>query len=219
MYRACGQGGACGSTKGNLTVTNVVAIGVDQIAGVTQGRDTATFSKICTYQTPTICNIYDNNDNAITDGPDGKTCIYNYSDTQVMLNMSTGVFPVAAECPNFLTTGSSTNPATACISAIPQCIKSCIPGDNGIKMCDCTSANNTYHCNACAGPSQEPAKSGLDPAKMMAAPACASGVAKEAACTKEWDACKLGTQFCSCVFKPGLLQTAPTVWDCVNQWW
>ena len=29
MYRACGVGGACGSTKGNLTITNTVAIGVD----------------------------------------------------------------------------------------------------------------------------------------------------------------------------------------------
>jgi hypothetical protein len=218
LYRACGQGGACGTTKGNVTVTNVTVIGADQIVGVTQGRDTATLSKICTWQTPTVCGIYDNNDNNITDGPDGKTCLYNYTDVQVMLNMSAGVFPVAAECPNFLTTGSSTNPATACISNLPQCINWCLPGDNGIKLCDCSGANNTYHCSSCNMPSQDPAKSNLDPAKMMAAPACSSSMAKGAACSPEWAACKMGTQYCSCVFKPGTLQTAPTVWDCVNPW-
>ena len=44
MYRACGQGGACGTTKGNLTLTNSIAIGVSEVVGITSGRDTATIS-------------------------------------------------------------------------------------------------------------------------------------------------------------------------------
>lgn len=219
MYRACGAGGACGSTKGNATFTNITAIGVDQIAGVTKGRDTATFSKICTYQTPTVCDQYDSSDNAVTDGPDGTTCKYKWTDIQVMLNRSVGTFATASECPNYLTSGSSTNPATACIADLPSCIKGCAPGVNGIKMCDCTGPGNTYKCHDCAGPATEPAKSGLAVAKAQAATACASGVTKNKACTPEWNICLSGTQYCACVFKPGYLQTAPTVWDCVSQWW
>ena len=219
MYRACGQGGACGTTKGNATFTNITAVGVDQIAGVTQGRDTATFSKICTYQTPTICDQYDSNDNAVTDGPNGTTCKYAYTDIQVMLNRSVGTFATASECPNYLTSGSSTNPATACIADLTSCIKGCAPGDNGIKMCDCTGPGNTYKCHGCSGPALDPAKSALTSSKALASPACASSVTKNNACTPEWNICTSGAQYCACVFKPGYLQTAPTVWDCVSAWW
>jgi pectate lyase len=219
MYRACGAGGACGSTKGNVTFTNITAVGVDQIAGVTQGRDSATFSKVCTYQTPTICDQYDSSDNAVTDGPDGTTCKYKWTDIQVMLNRAAGTFATASECPNYLTSGSTTNPATACIADLPSCVKGCAPGVNGLKMCDCTGPGNTYKCHACAGPATEPAKSGLAVAKAQAATACASSVTKNKSCSPEWDICSSGTQYCACVFKPGTLQTAPTVWDCVNQWW
>jgi hypothetical protein len=219
MYRACGAGGACTSTKGNVTVTNVTAVGVDQIVGVTQGRDKATLSKICTFQTPTICDIYDANDNALSDGPDGTTCTYKWNDVQVMLNRVAGVFATASECPNYLTSGSSTNAATMCIADLGACINGCLPGDNGLKMCDCTGAGNTYKCHGCSLPTQDPAKTAFAPAAALAAPACASGVAKNKACTSEWQVCKSGTQYCSCVFKPGYLQTANTVWDCVNPWW
>jgi hypothetical protein len=218
VYRACGSGGACGGTKGNVTLTNVTAVGVDQIVGVTKGRDKATLSKICTYQTPTVCDMYDANDQAIGDGPDGTTCIYKWTDIQVMVDRTTGVFATASECPNYLTSGSSTNPATACMADLPSCLNGCAPGDYGLKMCDCTGAGNTYHCHKCAGPSWDPAKSGLDPVKAAAAPACA-GTVKGNACSSEWSICKSGTQYCACVYKPGTLQTAATVWDCVNQWW
>jgi hypothetical protein len=219
MYRACGVGGACGSTKGNVTVTNVTAVGVDQVVGLTQGRDTASFSKVCTFQTPTICDQYDKSDNAVTDGPDGTTCKYKWTDIQVMLNRVVGVFPTASECPNYLTSGSSTDPATACLADLPACVKGCLPGDNGLKQCDCTGPGSTYKCHACALPSQDPAKSGLAPAKAIAATACASSVTKNKSCSPEWDICSSGTQYCACVFKPGYLQTAPTVWDCANPWW
>lgn len=219
MYRACGQGGACSTTKGNVTFTNVTAVGVDQVAGVTKGRDTATFSKICTFQTPTICNIYDSSDQAITDGPDGSTCKYKWTDTQVLLNRSVGVFATASECPNYLTSGSATNPATACISDLPACVKGCMPGYNGLKVCDCTGPGSTYKCHECAGPAQEPAKSALTQAKALAAGACAASVSKNKACTTEWSLCSSAAQYCACVFKPGYLQTANTVWDCVSPWW
>src|SRR5450432_4433240 len=136
MYRACGAGGACGTTQGNVTLTNVTAVGVDQIVGVTQGRDKATLSKICTFQTPTICDMYDSSDNAITDGPDGTTCTYKWTDIQVMVNRVGGVFATASECPNYLTSGSTTNAPTMCIADLGPCIKNCLPGDNGLKMCD-----------------------------------------------------------------------------------
>jgi hypothetical protein len=217
MYRACGEGGACDNTKANLTMTNITAVGVDQIAGLTKGRDTGTFSKICTFQTPTICEQYDSSDSAITDGPDGTTCKYKWTDTQVMLKRAVGTFPTASACPNYLTSGSASNPATACMADLPQCIKYCLPGDNGIKMCDC-GADNTYKCHACALPAQEPAKTALAPATALAAGAC-SGVTEKKACSPEWNICKSDAEYCACVFKPGYLQTADTVWDCVNPWW
>jgi hypothetical protein len=219
MYRACGVGGACDTTQGNVTLTNVTAVGVDQIVGVTKGRDKATLSKICTYQTPTVCNMYDSSDNALGDGPDPTTCIYKHSDVQVMLNRSTGTFATASACPNYLTSGSSTSPATACLPDLPECIKYCTPGSYGLKACDCTGPGNTYHCGSCAGPSEEPAKTGLGAAKAMSAPACPSTAVKGRACTTEWDICTSAGQYCACVYKPGTLQTAPTVWDCTSAWW
>jgi hypothetical protein len=74
MYRACGVGGACTSTVGNLTITNTIAIGVDEIVGIPRNRDTATLSHICVFQTPTICQPYDSDNKIATDGNDGTTC-------------------------------------------------------------------------------------------------------------------------------------------------
>jgi hypothetical protein len=218
MYRACGEGGACDSTKGNLTMTNVTAVGVDQVVGLTKGRDKATLSKICLFQAPTVCQMYDSSDNKVGDGPDGTSCIYKWTDTQVMVNKVNGVFATASACPNTLTSGSATNPATACIAELPQCIKSCLPGDNGLKMCDCTGTGGAYKCHNCALPLQDPAKTALSSATASVAPAC-SGVTEKKACSKEWEVCTSGTEVCACVFKPGYLQTANTIWDCANPWW
>lgn len=219
MYRACGEGGACDSTKGNLTMSNITAIGVDQVVGLTKGRDKATLSKICLFQTPTVCQPYDNKDNELQDGPDGTTCNYKWTDTQVILNRVNGVFSTASQCPNYLTSGSATNPATACMADLPVCINGCLPGDNGLKWCDCAgNGGTTYKCHGCALPVQEPAKSAFSPTTASVAPAC-SGASENKACSKEWEVCTSGTQVCACVFKPGYLQTANTVWDCTNPWW
>ncbi len=217
MYRACGVGGACGSTKGNLTITNTVAIGVDEVVGLTSGRDTATISKLCVFQTPTVCQPYDSSDNALaTDGVDGTNCKYAWSDVQVMLNYSTEVgFSTAAACPNYLKSSSSTAAGTSCISNLAACVKPCAVGDYGIKQCNCPSGGS-YACGSCAGPSMDPAKSGLDPAKAATAPVCTG--AKGDACSTQWNWCISGTQDCVCVYKPGTLQTADTVWDCANPW-
>jgi pectate lyase len=216
MYRACGVGGACGSTKGNVTITNTIAIGVDEVVGVTQGRDTATISHLCTFQSPTVCQPYDSSDNPLaTDGNDGTTCKYNWTDVQVMLDHTTGTYTTGAECPNYFKSSSSTATGTACLADLPACLKFCAPGDYGTKQCNCV--NGAYSCKGCANPSMDPAKSGLAPTNATTAPTCS--VSSNSSCPTEWSWCINGTQDCVCVYKPGTLQTANTVWDCVNPWY
>jgi pectate lyase len=218
MYRACGEGGACGTTKGNLTITNTIAIGVDELVGVTQGRDTATISKLCVFQTPTVCQPYDSSDNRLpTDGPDGTTCKYSYADVQVMLDhVVPAGFTSGAACPNFFKSSSTTATGTACVATLPACLKYCAPGSNGVKQCNCL--NGSYSCKGCAAPALEPAKSGLSPTlKLPGVAACSA--ANGDTCSTEWNWCTLGTQDCVCVYKPGTLQQANTVWDCVNPWY
>ena len=219
LYRACGVGGACGSTKGNLTLSNTTVIGVSEVVGITSGRDTATISKLCVIQTPVICQPYDSSDNKLaTDGNDGTTCKYAWNDVQVMTNYNVaGVppFTTFAECPSYFKSTSSTAAGTACLSDLPACLKYCAPGDYGLKECDCV--NGQYSCKHCAGPSMDPALSGLSPTKATTAPTCS--VSSNSSCPTEWNWCINGTQDCVCVYKPGTLQTAPTVWDCVNPWY
>jgi hypothetical protein len=217
MYRACGAGGACGSTKGNLTLSNSWAIGVDEVVGLTMGRDTATISKLCVFQSPTICQPYNSSDSKLaTDGNDGVTCKYAWADVQVMLDHAVPAgFTTASACPNYFKSSSSTAAGTACLADLPACMKYCAPGSNGLKQCNCVSGS--YSCKGCAGPALEPAKSGLAPTKAATAPTCT--VASNASCPTEWNWCINGTQDCVCVYKPGTLQTANTVWDCVNPWY
>jgi hypothetical protein len=219
LYRACGQGGACGTTKGNLTLTNSVMNGVSEVVGITSGRDTASISKLCIIQTPVVCQPYDSSDKKLaTDGNDGTTCKYAWNDVQVMLNYAVpGVppFTTGAACPSYFKSSSSTAAGTTCLADLPACIKYCAPGSYGLKECDCV--NGQYSCKHCAGPSMDPAKSGLAPTKAATAPTCS--VASESSCPTEWNWCINGTQDCVCVYKPGTLQTANTVWDCVNPWY
>ncbi len=219
LYRACGVGGACGSTKGNLTVTNTTLVGVSEAVGITSGRDTATISHLCIIQTPVVCQPYDSSDNKLaTDGNDGTTCKYAWNDVQVMLNYAVpGVppFSTGAACPSYFKSSSSTAAGTACLTDLPACIKYCAPGSYGLKECDCV--NGQYSCKHCAGPSMDPAKTGLAPTNATTAPACS--VTSNSACPTEWNWCIDAAQDCVCVYKPGTLQTAPTVWDCVNPWY
>jgi hypothetical protein len=217
MYRACGVGSGCSGTKGNVSISNSFAIGVDEVVGVTSGRDTVSISKLCVYQTPTVCQPYDSSDNALaTDGVDSTTCKYSWSDVQVMLSDSTDIgFTTAAACPNYLKSMSSTAAGTTCLAALTSCVKPCAVGDYGVKQCNCSGAG-AYTCGSCNGPSQDPAKSGLNPAKATSAPACTGS--KGDACSGEWNWCTSGSQDCVCLFKPGTLQTADTVWDCANPW-
>ena len=219
LYRACGVGGACGSTKGNLTLTNTTVIGVSEVVGITSGRDTATISKLCVIQTPVICQPYDSSDNKLaTDGNDGTTCKYAWNDVQVMTNYNVPAVPpfsTYAECPSYFKSTSSTAAGTACLADLPACLKYCAPGDYGLKQCNCV--NGTYTCKGCATPANDPAKSGLAPTNATGAPACT--VSSNTSCPTEWNWCINGTQDCVCVYKPGTLQTANTVWDCVNPWY
>ena len=158
--------------------------------GLTSGRDTATISKLCTFQSPTICQPYDSSDNPLaTDGNDGTTCKYAWSDVQVMLDHTQGAFTTGAACPNYFKSSSSTAAGTACLADLPACLKYCAPGDYGTKQCNCVAGS--YSCKGCSNPALEPAKSGLDPVKAATAPACTQ--ASGAACTTEWNWCTSGT--------------------------
>lgn len=58
LYHSCGSGGGCPtSAKHTVNISNVVAIGVNQVAGVSE-NDQVTLSNICTYRTAALCNTY-----------------------------------------------------------------------------------------------------------------------------------------------------------------
>ena len=59
LYRSCGEGSGCGSSSAKRTVnaSNIYAIGVGQVIGVST-NDKATLKNICTYRTPQICHAY-----------------------------------------------------------------------------------------------------------------------------------------------------------------
>ena len=69
LYRSCGSGGGCTtSATHTVNISNVIAIGVNQVAGVSE-NDKVTLSNICTYRTAVLCNTYQvNSDNDSTKG-------------------------------------------------------------------------------------------------------------------------------------------------------
>ena len=192
-------------------------VGVSEVVGITSGRDTATISKLCIIQTPVVCQPYDSSDNKLaTDGNDGTTCKYAWNDVQVMLNDATGTAVHDRQrVPGILQVveldGRRAPPASP---PCPPASNTARPATTGSRSA--TASGGQLLVQALRGPSMDPAKTGLadqgdDGAHLQRVDGDA--------CPTEWNWCINGTQDCVCVYKPGTLQTANTVWDCVNPWY
>ena len=139
---------AAAARRRTATIQNVVAIGVDQVAGVST-NDRVTLRNICVHRTFSLCSIYDPGTsdearygvNGSNEGP-STNCIFTANDTHALLSRVTGIpFTTEKVCggPNGYKSGST---ATACVSGFDKCLKACMPGGYGFKEITCT--NNRY---------------------------------------------------------------------------
>jgi hypothetical protein len=223
LYRSCGQG-CTSSEKRTAQISNVVAVGVDQIAGVSTA-DKVTLSNICAYRSNTLCKTYEPGTetestagaNGTPEGPDAN-CTYAGTDSHALLSDVTGSFQSDALCPgpNSVKVGSTN--ATACIPSFGTCLKGCAPGSYGFREAVCPSG--TYMSSGpCALPSDPTIAAHLAGTNSASAP---TTVTNNTACTTEWQWAGDGAgKFCVCVEKPGSYQVSSGwfVWDCQSQWW
>ena len=226
LYRSCGDG--CESSAARTaTLQNIVAIGVDQVAGVST-NDRVTLRNICTYRTFSICSMYDpgtsdeteNGVNRSNEGP-STNCIFTANDTHALLSRVTGIpFTTQAVCggPNGYKSGST---ATACVSGFDKCLKACMPGGYGFKEITCT--NNRYAEGTgviCAMPTESAAATNLAPSRVMAA---TNDVEDNDECSTEWAIGREASNnnnYCVCVHKPGYYSHDNWLaWDCQPRWW
>jgi hypothetical protein len=226
LYRSCGDG-CSASSRRTANLTDIVAIGVDQVAGVST-NDTVTLRNICVYRTASICSIYEpgNSDeanvgvNSSNEGP-STNCNFGANDTHALLSRVTGIpFTTERVCggPNGYKSGST---ATACVTGFDKCLKTCMPGGYGFKEITCT--NNRYAEGTgviCAMPTDSVAAQNLAPSRVMAA---TQEVANNASCSTEW---AMGidesnnAEYCLCVKKPGYYSSSTWLsWDCQRRWW
>lgn len=224
LYRSCGDGCSGGARTANLS--NIVAIGVDQVAGASTA-DTVTLKNICTHRTAAICTLYQPGSeskatsagvNSTNDGP-GSACKFTGADTHALLSRVTGVsFSTDAVCggPNGYKSGDT---ATACVSGYDKCLKMCLPGGYGFKELSCT--NGKYaETTGCAMPTDSTAATNLAGTRVGGA---SSTVTKNNNCTTEWaigvDSSN-SANYCVCVKKPGYYSfTNWLAWDCQAKWW
>jgi len=238
LYRSCGKGGGCTtSAKHTVNISDVVAIGVNQVAGVSE-NDKVTLSNICTFRTPTLCNTYqvgsDNDStkasNGTGEGP-GPNCSYKASDVHALVDRVGGAtLTTDVMCPG-PNSSKSGDTGTACITGFETCLKTCAPGMYGFKQLSCTdgkyTAPDTGGCALVTAASDSAAATNLAGTRA----ATASGnVTKNNSCTTQWalgiDSSK-STNTCACVEKPGYYQQSSgyaqpvswMVWDCQGQWW
>ena len=238
LYRSCGKGGGCTtSAKHTVNISNVVAIGVNQVAGVSE-NDKATLSNICTFRTATLCNTYKAGSdtdstqgaNGTGEGP-GPNCSYKPSDTHALVDRVGGVTLTT----DVLCTGSNSaksgSTATACVTGFENCLKVCAPGMYGFRQLSCSGGTytgpDTGGCALVTAAADSAAATNL--AGSRAATATTS-VTKNDSCTTQWalgiDDSK-STNTCECVEKPGYYQQSSgyaqpvswMVWDCQSQWW
>jgi pectate lyase len=238
LYRSCGSGGGCTtSAKHTVNISNVVAVGVNQVAGVSE-NDMVTLSNICVFRTPTLCNTYKVNSdtdstkasNGTGEGP-GPNCSYKASDVHALVDRVAGATlttDVMCPGPNSSKSGST---ATACITGFETCLKTCAPGMYGFKQLTCSGGNysspETGGCALVTSAADSAAATNLAGTRA----ATASGtVTKNNSCTTQWalgiDSSK-STNTCACVEKPGYYQQSSgyaqpvswMVWDCQSQWW
>jgi hypothetical protein len=226
LYRSCGDGCSSSSTR-TATLSNIVAIGVDQVAGVST-NDRVTLRNICVHRTFSICSIYEPGSsdeasvgvNSSNEGP-STNCIFTAADTHALLSKVTGIpFTTETVCggPNGYKSGST---ATSCVSGFNQCLKACMPGGYGFKEISCV--NNKYAEGTgviCAMPTDATAAQNLQPARVMAA---TQEVQNNGECSTQWaigiDASN-NAEYCVCVHKPGYYSNDNWLaWDCQRRWW
>jgi pectate lyase len=238
LYRSCGEGGGCtSSAKHTVNISNVVAIGVGQVAGVSE-NDHATLTNICAFRSPILCSTYKvGSDSDSTTGANGTnegpspSCTYKGSDTHALVDRVGGVtLTTDVLCPgsSSVKTGDS---ATACITSFDKCLKVCAPGMYGFKEVSCSGGKYTGPdiggCALVTSAADSAAATNLAGSRAATA---SSTVTKNNSCTTQWalgiDSSK-STNTCECVMKPGYYGQssgyAPPVswmaWDCQAQWW
>jgi hypothetical protein len=238
LYRSCGEGGGCtSSAKHTVNISNVIAIGVGQVAGVSE-NDRATLTNICAFRSPILCSTYKpGSDSDSTTGANGTnegpspSCSYKPSDAHALVDRVAGVtLTTDVLCPgsNAVKTGDS---ATSCITGFDTCLKACAPGMYGFKQVSCDGGKYTGPdvggCALVTGQADSDAATNLAGSRAATA---SSSVTKNASCTTQWalgkDSSK-STNTCACVMKPGYYGQssgyAPPVswmvWDCQAQWW
>jgi hypothetical protein len=228
LYRSCGDG--CSATaRRNVTVMNVVAIGVDQVIGVST-NDRATLSNICAYRTGGLCKAYQPGSetestigaNGTSEGP-SAACTYTGAQSHALIDR----VPAGRLATEVLCTGSNsakdgmTN-NTACVTGFETCVKGCAPGLYGFKQINCVSGRYAASGTGCVMASDATVAARL--AGTNATNVTATATNNET-CTSQWawarDTDGSG-QYCVCVPKPGYYQESNTswfVWDCQTQWW
>lgn len=220
-----------------INISNVVAIGVNQIAAVSE-NDKVTLTNICAFRTPTLCNTYKvGSDDDSTKGANGTgegpsaNCVYKPSDTHALVDRVGGVTlttDVLCTGPNSAKTGDS---ATACVSGFDTCLKMCAPGMYGFKQLTCSGGKytgpDTGGCALVTAAADSAAATNLAGTRAATA---SSNVTKNNSCTTQWALGKDSSKAentCECVMKPGYYGQssgyAPPVswmvWDCQSQWW
>jgi hypothetical protein len=227
LYRSCGQG-CSSSAKRTVMASNIVAIGADQVVGVST-NDKATLSNICTYRVSTICHTYQpGSDNDATTGANGtgegpsSACTYKATDTHALVDhVAAGVLRTDVVCTgsNSAKDGSTNN--TACVTGFETCVKPCAPGENGFKQIGCSAGKYMSSGLGCTMSSDATVASNLDGTTHSAS--ATTTVTSNAVCTSQWAWGIDGSgKFCVCVYKPGYYQASSstwTVWDCQSQWW
>jgi hypothetical protein len=225
LYRSCGEG--CDNATRTANLKNIVAIGVDQIAGVGT-NDTVTLQNICTYRSFSICDIYDQGTsdestagvNGSNEGP-SDNCHFAASDVHALLDEVTGIpFETESLCggPNAYKSGST---ATSCVDGFDRCLKPCAPGGYGFKEIWCENGRYAEGDGAiCALPTDPVVAQNLAQDRVMGA---TNMVNKNDNCSTEWDIgidSSNNANYCVCVRKPGYYQVDNWLsWDCQRRWW
>jgi hypothetical protein len=226
LYRSCGEGCSGGNRTANIS--NIVAIGVDQVAGVGE-NDTVTLSNICVHRTFSICSIYEPGTsdestqgvNGSNEGPNDN-CRFSADDTHALLSRVSGIpFTTDSVCggPNGYKSGST---ATSCVDGFDKCLKACMPGGYGFKEITCTNGRYAEGTGViCAMPTDPTAAQNLAPSRVMAV--SSPEVDNNAECSPEWSVAideSNNAEYCVCVHKPGYYSNDNWLaWDCQRRWW
>jgi hypothetical protein len=226
LYRSCGDG--CSGSNRSANLSNIIAIGVDQIAGVSE-NDTVSLSNICMHRSFSVCSIYEPGSsdestqgaNGSNEGPNSN-CNFSADDTHALLSRVGGIpFTTESVCggPNAYKSGST---ATDCVDSFDACLKACMPGGYGFKQITCNSSGRYEEDDGviCAMPTDSTAAAMLAPSRVMAA---TNQVTKNANCSNEWDIgidSSNNAKYCVCVQKPGYYDHDNWLaWDCQDRWW